>query len=194
MSSNEIKQKIIMTTIESIESKGVQGVTIRKIAEQAGVNVAAINYHFGSKEQLLKIVMNATLNESFVNNIKDYENLWVSDSKKAIQHFLEDTLKGLINYPNLTKAHLADSFLKNDFSTNSVQKINEFLAELHGLIRNIIPFEDNFESKTSVVQLFSTILMSGIMPGLFDQFLGKELKSLENQKVFIKVLLENYLK
>ena len=72
MSKEEVKQKIIQTTIECIEQKGIQHATIRIIADMAGVNVAAINYHFGSKEQLFQIVMDATLNESFVNNINDF--------------------------------------------------------------------------------------------------------------------------
>ena len=194
MSSDEIKQKIIMTAIECIEQEGIQRVTIRKIADLAKVNVAAINYHFGSKEQLLNIVMNATLNESFVNNIKDYEGMWQSDTKKALQHFLEDTLEGAVNYPNITKAHLTDTFIKNDYNTNSVQRINEFLTEFHGLIRNILHPEDDLESKLAVVQLFSALLMTGMMPGLFEQFLCVELNEPEKQKLFIKTLLENYLK
>ena len=104
MSSNEIKQKIILKAIECIEQEGIQGASVRKIADHAGVNVAAINYHFGSKEHLLNIVMNATLNESFVNNIKDYEDLWESETKKALRLFLEDTLEGTINYPNKCRA------------------------------------------------------------------------------------------
>ncbi len=194
MSSDEIKQKIILTAIECIERDGFQNVTIRKITDSAGVNVAAINYHFGSKDQLFKIVMNATLNESFVQNIQDYAGMWKSDTRKALQHFLEDTLKGAVNYPNIIKAHLADTFNKNDFDTNSVQRLNVFLSEFHGLIKNILRSEDNLESKVSAVQLFSTILITSMMPGLFDQCLGVELKSSETQKKFIKVLLENYLK
>ena len=194
MGSNEIKQKIILTAIECIERDGIQGVTIRKIADLAGVNVAAINYHFGSKEQLMNIVMNATLNESFVNNINDYKEMWQSDTKKALQLFLADTLEGAVNYPNLTKAHLADTFIKSDYGTDTVQKLNEFLLEFHGLINNILRPEDNFESKISAIQLFSSILIIGMMPGLFDQSLGNELKCLENQKKFIKVLLENHIK
>ncbi len=194
MGKEEVKQKIILTTIECIEQEGIHSVTIRKIADLAGVNVAAINYHFGSKEQLFEIVMNATLNESFVNNINDYEEMWQSDTKKALQLFLEDTLQGAINYPNLTKAHLAKAFIKNDFNTNSVAKINEFLTKFHGLIKNILRSEDNFESKISTIQLFSSILMIGMMPGLFDQSLGNELKSSENQKIFVETLLENFCK
>lgn len=189
-----MKQKIIFTAIECIESEGFQNVTVRKIAEAAGVNVAAINYHFGSKEQLLKIVLNATLEEGFVNNIKDYEDLWQSDTKKALQNFLEDTIQGAINYPNLTKAHLADTFIKSDFRNNSVKKMNEFLTDLHELIKNVLSFENEIESKLAVMQLFSAFLMAGMMPKLFDQFLGAEMKDANLQKKFVAVLIKNYTK
>lgn len=194
MGKEEVKQKIILTAIECIEQEGIQGATVRKIADRAGVNVAAINYHFGSKEQLFQIVMNATLNESFVQNINDYEGMWQSDTRKALQHFLEDTLEGAVNYPNLTKAHLAEAFLKNDFNTNSVIRINEFLTEFHGLIRNNLRSGDDIKSRIAVSQLFSAFLMIGMMPDLFSEFLNFDLKDKKNQKVFVETLLENYCK
>lgn len=194
MSSEEVKQKIISTAIECIEQEGFQNVTIRKIAEAAGVNVAAVNYHFGSKEQLLEIAMNTTLNESYINNIQDYAEMWQSDTRNALKSFLEDTLQGTINYPNLTKAHLSDAFNKNDLNSNSVQRTNTFLSELYDLIKSILRSEDEMENKMAVVQLFSVFLMTSMLPGLFDQFLGVELKTPENQKRFIEVLLKNYVK
>ena len=194
MSSEEVKQKIISTALECIEQEGFQNVTIRKIAEAAGVNVAAVNYHFGSKEQLLEIAMNTTLNESYINNIQDYAEMWQSDTRNALKSFLEDTLQGTINYPNLTKAHLSDAFNKNDLNSNSVQRTNTFLSELYDLIKSILRSEDEMENKMAVVQLFSVFLMTSMLPGLFDQFLGVELKTPENQKRFIEVLLKNYVK
>jgi len=194
MSSNEVKQRIIITAIECIESEGFQNVTVRKIADQAGVNLAAINYHFGSKEQLFNIVMDSTLNESFVNNIQDYEDLWLSDTKKALQLFLEDTIQGAINYPNLTKAHLTEPFIKSNFNTNSVSKMNEFLDNLQSLIQHILPFEDEMERKLAIIQLFSAFLLTGMMPNLFKQFLGTEMDNEEIQKKFVDVLMKNYIK
>ena len=194
MNKEEVKQNIISASIECIEMEGIQGATIRKIADRAGVNVAAINYHFGSKEQLFQIVMDATLNESFVNNINDYEEMWQSDAMKALQLFLEDTLEGAVNYPNITKAHLADTFNKSDYSTNSVQRLNEFLTEFHGLIKKKLRHEDDLESKLSAIQLFSSILIIGMMPSLFDKTFGDKLMSSKNQKKFIEVLIENYIK
>ena len=194
MGKEEVKRKIIQTTIECIEQEGIQGATIRKIADLAGVNVAAINYHFGSKEQLFKIVMNATLNESFVQNINDYKEMWQSDTKKALQLFFEDTLEGAINYPNITKAHLADTFNKSDYNTNTVHRFNEFLTTLHDLIKLELRSETKIESKIAVSQLFASILMIGMMPDLLNEFLNFDLKNKENQQIFVQTLLNNFCK
>ena len=194
MGKEEVKRKIIQTTIECIEQEGIQGATIRKIADLAGVNVAAINYHFGSKEQLFKIVMNATLNESFVQNINDYEDMWQSDTKKALRFFLEDTLEGAINYPNITKAHLADTFNKSDYNTNTVYRLNDFLTTLHNLVKLELRSETEIESKIAVSQLFASILMFGMMPDLLNEFLNFDLKDKENQQEFVQTLLNNYCK
>jgi len=194
MSSNGIKQKIIITAIKCIEKEGIHSATIRKIADMAGVNVAAINYHFGSKEQLFKIVMKATLNESFVQNINDYEDMWQSDTKKALRFFLEDTLEGAINYPNITKAHLADTFNKSDYNTNTVHRLNDFLTTLHNLVKLELRSETGRESKIAVSQLFAPILMFGMMPDLLNEFLNFDLKDKENQQEFVQTLLNNFCK
>ncbi len=194
MSSEEVKGSIILATITCIEQNGVQAVTTRQIAEMAKVNVAAVNYHFGSKDNLIKLALAQTLKEAFVQNIQDYEGMWKSDTRKALQHFLEDTLEGAVNYPNLTKAHLADTFNKSDYDTNTVQKFNEFLSEFHNLIKNILRLEDDLKSRIAVIQLFSAFLMISMMPDLFREFSSCDLKNKENQQNFVETLLENFCK
>ncbi|HHY78235.1 MAG TPA: TetR/AcrR family transcriptional regulator, partial [Clostridiales bacterium] len=50
----DTKSRILQYAIDMVGSKG--DVTIRELTETAGVNVASINYYFGSKENLLKEV------------------------------------------------------------------------------------------------------------------------------------------
>ena len=60
----ETKQKILKATLKILESEGIQKLTVRKIAAEAGVNVAAVNYHFGSKDQVVFEALQ-TLRERF---------------------------------------------------------------------------------------------------------------------------------
>ena len=57
----ETYQKIIDSAEQIFAVKGYDGASIREITALAGVNLAAIHYHFGSKEQLLHIVLNRKL-------------------------------------------------------------------------------------------------------------------------------------
>lgn len=49
---DETKSKIRVSARRLMAEKGIEGVTIRDIASDAGANVAAINYHFRNKELL----------------------------------------------------------------------------------------------------------------------------------------------
>ena len=49
----ETKQKILNTAERLIGDQGYSGTSLRQIIGEAGVNLAAVHYHFGSKEELL---------------------------------------------------------------------------------------------------------------------------------------------
>lgn len=48
----ETRQRLVEAALEVFGRLGFEGATTRQIAQQAGTNLAAINYHFGSKEAL----------------------------------------------------------------------------------------------------------------------------------------------
>ncbi len=189
MHSDEVKRAIILATIECIEEFGISQVTVRKIAQRAEVNVAAVNYHFGSKEALLKQAMDATLNEGFVNNINDYQQLWESAPTEALRSFLTDTLQGIIRYPNLTKAHFSAIFNENEYSEDFTQKFTVFLNRLHNLIQPILKEPHN---KVVTTQLFSTILFVGMMSPMFHRFDQLDLTLPQDQQQFIDTLMQTY--
>ena len=53
----DTKSRIIAVAERMIAVRGVQQFSIRDISREAGVNLAAINYHFGSKERLIAEVL-----------------------------------------------------------------------------------------------------------------------------------------
>ncbi len=52
----DTKQTILDTAERLIASKGIDGVSLRSITSEAKVNLAAVHYHFGSKEALVEKV------------------------------------------------------------------------------------------------------------------------------------------
>ncbi|MCK5427639.1 MAG: helix-turn-helix transcriptional regulator, partial [Thermodesulfovibrionia bacterium] len=54
--NHDTKQRILDATEFLFARKGFRGTSLREITNRAGVNLAAVNYHFGSKKTLLEAV------------------------------------------------------------------------------------------------------------------------------------------
>lgn len=61
------EQKIIFAAREVFTKKGFAATRTRDIAEEAGINLALLNYYFGSKEKLFRIIMEEQVGEMFGN-------------------------------------------------------------------------------------------------------------------------------
>ncbi|QDX29933.1 TetR/AcrR family transcriptional regulator [Dickeya poaceiphila] len=57
----DVRQRILQEAITRFAHKGSDLTTVREITEATQVNIAAINYHFGSKDGLLQAVLDAVL-------------------------------------------------------------------------------------------------------------------------------------
>jgi AcrR family transcriptional regulator len=64
---HETKNKILHIARVIFAAKGFEGASIRQIASEAGVNIAAVNYHFTSKEKLFEQVIDLVFSETSQN-------------------------------------------------------------------------------------------------------------------------------
>jgi AcrR family transcriptional regulator len=111
-----VQGKIIDATIECIEREGIQAVTIRKIAKLAGVNSAAINYYFRSKEKLVEEVKRSTLEHVF----EDWREI-LNDESRSVRERLfllfTDYMEGAVMYPGISKAHMWEPLVDNNYDS-----------------------------------------------------------------------------
>jgi AcrR family transcriptional regulator len=56
-SSTETKDQILTVAERLFAECGFAGTTLRTVVSEAGVNLAAVHYHFGSKEELFRAVV-----------------------------------------------------------------------------------------------------------------------------------------
>lgn len=59
----ETRQRIIETSLRLFGEHGFKGVSVRDISAAAGVNVAAVSYHFGSKQGLYRTIFETVMDE-----------------------------------------------------------------------------------------------------------------------------------
>lgn len=62
--SEDTRRSLLYTAGEVFAELGFQAATVREICRRADVNVASINYHFGSKEELYLQVLESAHNEA----------------------------------------------------------------------------------------------------------------------------------
>lgn len=194
MIRDEMQEKILKAALACIEEEGFQNVTVRKIAQRAGVNVAAINYYFSSKKQLMEELFEETMNESFFDKIHNYSTLWEQDPIQAINRFLNDLFEELLNNQAIAKAHFYECFVNDNYDTHMVEKFNSFLKPLYTLIESELPHDDPKDKKMILIQVFSTILMPSLLPKLIrDDFLEMELHEPEFRNKYIQLVIETFM-
>ena len=96
VSTEDRKKQLISATMEIMRRKGVQSVTIRAIAEEAGAPLAAANYCFGTKDELMEAAAEAWF---------DYMSRFSSDVpvhlglRQAVEHVAEGYWRSLQEDP-----------------------------------------------------------------------------------------------
>ncbi len=69
----ETRQRLLESAAELFARKGFSDTTVRELAKSARCNVAAISYHFGSKEKLYEVVLVRTLRQLAQRRIASLE-------------------------------------------------------------------------------------------------------------------------
>lgn len=49
----QTRERLMLAAMDLVAKRGIRGTTVRDLAQAASTNVAAVNYHFGSKQELM---------------------------------------------------------------------------------------------------------------------------------------------
>lgn len=100
----DTRQRLIDAAGEVFAEHGFHAATVRQITERAGVNVAAINYHFRDKMELYATCLRAAHCKAM-----EAAGEWECESEDAeerLHHFIDRMLRRMLN-PNRPKWHHA---------------------------------------------------------------------------------------
>lgn len=162
------REKIIQVTIGMISREGIHNLTTRSIATEAGVNIAAVNYYFGSKEKLIEESLNSALKHMFADISDFFRN---HEPAEAFRNIMLYFLEGSVHYPGVIKAMLHDPINNNRYDTPMMQQIIQFIREIIGRMEESSGAQED-STKIKVMQMISAALMPALLPDLFRSILG----------------------
>jgi len=190
---NPVREKIILAAIETIERDGFPAVTIRSIARRAGVNSAAINYYFRSKDNLLEEVFKKTIEHS-AEDLKTILNADGKAPQEVLEEFLLYLMDGAVLYPGLTKSHMYDVLVGRKSDNLFLQRINVLLADAADRIRKLKPAESPDAARDAALRMISAVILPALMPRAFRPLTGKSFEDAETRRAYVKSVVETNLK
>jgi AcrR family transcriptional regulator len=191
MDDKKVEEKIIEAAIECIEKFGIQDTTNRKIAEIAGINSAAINYYFRSKDVLIRRVMEVTLDNAF--DWKDFsKNEGLPPKEKTIAIF-EELVSGGIQYPGLTRAHFYELVTGGNYDALVVERFNDFVIDLSNDLEKSAIKMDKEQLNLACMQISSAVMMMILTPSVFKKKFNFDLHNEQHRKQFITNLVDRLL-
>ena len=151
------RARILQTTGRMLFSVRPGELTTRRIAAESKVNIAAINYHFGSKDALLEEAFEAGAGLALHKGLEillDPEK----EPMDRLREFFRGYTYGMMKYPLLIKTAFL-SFFTRDSETNPygrytremIENVGRVVAEMNG-------WQDGEEGRARAVMIASGVI------------------------------------
>ena len=103
----DTKERIFDAAERLFVERGFSGASLRAVTGEAGVNLAAVNYHFGSKEELLRAVFRRRFGPMNQQRLEELDALEArcSDAAPHVEEVLETLLRPLLAPEPRRNAH-----------------------------------------------------------------------------------------
>ena len=159
------RQLIIDAVLTCVEKYGIDRLTTRRIAEQAGTNIASINYYFRSKEQLVDEALTMTVNHMVqdVIAVTEAPDLSFEQVLKEVFFYLLD---GVMRFPGISMAHLYGAVVEKRYDSPGAKGINKVFDSLVQRAIREYPSQDPDGLRLLLAQIVGSVMFTMLAPNL----------------------------
>ncbi|MFA5852740.1 MAG: TetR/AcrR family transcriptional regulator [Spirochaetales bacterium] len=187
------RERILNTAIDIIEREGIEAATARAISAEAKVNLAAINYHYRTKDALMAAALAASWNHA-LEDLQGFLSAQPWDPKVAILEIATFLRLGALRYPTVTRLHflgVKDRGLLTASLASSRAGSNfwEFVAECAIRVGSSLGIDADWQLQGRTEALFAAMVCPAVAPGVISaQSAGR------NEEEYVALLVEDYFK
>lgn len=191
MKNDPVKDKIIDAAVECIGKYGLESITNRLVAKEANVNHAAINYYFGSKENLLNEAVKRSL-DNYLSEFLSLDQYPEVSTRTILQKFLTEVLRDSLSSPHFIKSYLYEPILHNDYNGIFIDRFNTFLKNISNQADIDILGKTKEEVKMAITQIISSLMFVSLLPNFFQKSTDIDFSDSKAQEYYVNYLLDRY--
>lgn len=193
MGKEHIKDVILAKARELVKEHG--GFTIKELTDATHVNIAAVNYHFGSKDNLTKVII-----DDVIYDLKAVLTFYMYKLEQGmkVDDFLKEIVSGIYDFTvenaGLLK-YLFYSFDKEQLTTseliNAFFSDNEFTKMVYHHVAKLVDSDNPKE----ILARYTIFFATGAAPMLLQLMQGKKgLSATFNDEEFKNYYVEQMMK
>ena len=182
-----IEEKILDKALYLFGKNGTTNGPIRSIVKEAEVNVSAINYYFGSKDNMLNYVK-----EFYLENISQAHAALYDDSLSDEEKLIKcsnEILEYCLRYPGVLvmNKEAASAIEKSEMDIKIIERSNEENIKLYSVLKNVLNCsEEDFKYRKTIFMASITYPATNE-----DGAYNKEIISTEEERlIYIKNLIK----
>jgi len=189
------KESLLVAAKRIFAQKGYDGATVKDIADEAGVNISLVSYHFNGKENLFRACVQA-YGENRLAAVENYLKTpqSVEDFRVRLTLYLEDYfLNAIRDQDTMMIMHqecmstnpLTEDIFKGVFM-KSIEKMLQFFTEArkNGILRNEI------DPHYTVMVVMGAIIHAVRMDPMHEQTFKIGLKDVQHREKIVTTLME----
>lgn len=181
-SEGDARDRIIRAAQDILEEvPDTDQVTVRDIAQRAGVGTGLVNYHFKSKDALLGIAIGDTMEQIIKRSSRTASP---SDSPRdRLVNVLAELCDLAMGNRKLMRFVLSQSLADGD--TGTPLHLMPFLKDLFG------EDADEMRLRVAALQILHPLQVTALSPKEFETYTGFDLEDAGSRKRFVVLLVDN---
>lgn len=187
MSQDEVgaQERILQATAALLqEVDDVSEITVRQIAEKAGVSLGSINYYYRSKENLLNQAVNYLVGDVAAGWYRPLAHQDMAPTER-LRKLFHETAEIMVKHARLSQITVSHALLQGDMAVQ--QLLLPLLGEIFGSGKS------ELELRLLSFQLVTPMHVALLRLEAFGRYSGLDLLDPGQRKIAIDLMLDNFL-
>jgi AcrR family transcriptional regulator len=182
---NDTRTRILEAAAEIIGRERNLNLTIREVAARADVNIASINYHFRSKENLLSEVEMLLMEN--IGHVYTHLGDPGANTATRLINWANTLIKHLIDYPGII--YLIGTRILEKEPTGINQYLSLMDRDLAPLVKELAGIDDDDTVAFKVLQLISGVVYPVLITSSSDETAGINISDEKTRLAYVSQLV-----